>query len=179
MGRIRSRLVRISTLVIGLVVALAVVTACGGGDGSPEGAAGEGTATVVRAVDGDTLVVDIDGREERVRLIGIDTPESTDPGQPVECFGAEATARIEALLPAGSPVRLERDVEARDRYDRLLAYVFRQSDDLFVNAAMVQDGFAEVLTIAPNVAYVGRFTDAARTARTDSRGLWSSCEEAG
>ncbi len=179
MGLILNRLVPIITLRIGLGAlvgaALYGVAGCGGGDGPPAGEAAEGTATVVRVVDGDTLVVDIDGREERVRLIGIDTPESTDPRQPVECFGAEATARVEALLPAGTTVRLERDVEARDRYDRLLAYVFRQADDLFVNVAMVRDGFAEVLTIAPNVSYVGTFTDAARAARTDSRGLWSSC----
>ena len=73
------------------------------------------------------------GRDERVRLIGIDTPETVDPRKPVQCFGKEASDHTKALLPAGTAVRLERDAEARDRYDRLLAYVYRASDGLFVN----------------------------------------------
>ncbi len=175
----------------GLLVAIGFVTvvlgACAGSAAPSTGAAaapapasaGPGDATVVRVVDGDTLVVDIGGREENVRLIGIDTPESTDPRQAPECFGTEAADRTEVLVPPGTAIRLERDVEARDRYDRLLAYVFRQSDDLFVNLAMVQDGFAEVLTIAPNVAYRQRFTAAVNDARAEGRGLWSSCPPAG
>ena len=105
------------------LLALAVV-ACSGGDSAatPRPA---GTAIVVHPVDGDTIVVDIDGVEEPVRFIGIDTPESVAPDRPVECFGPEAKARTAELLPEGTVVRLERDVEARDRYDRLLAYVIR------------------------------------------------------
>ncbi|MCA1670958.1 MAG: thermonuclease family protein, partial [Actinobacteria bacterium] len=129
----------------------------------------------VRVIDGDTVVVSFAGREENVRLIGIDTPESTDPSQPAECFGAEASERTAELLPAGTEVRLERDVEARDRYARLLAYVFRKPDDLFVNLALVEEGYAATLTIEPNVAYVDRFVAAATDAREQGLGLWSTC----
>jgi micrococcal nuclease len=126
-------------------------------------------------VDGDTLVVHVDGRDEKVRLIGIDTPETVDPRKPVECFGKEASQHMKEMVPPGSAVRLERDAELRDRYGRLLAYVFRESDGEFVNEAMVADGFAQTLTIPPNVAYADRFTDAQRAAREDGKGLWSAC----
>lgn len=134
-----------------------------------------GLAEVVRVVDGDTIVVKIQGQEEKIRLIGINTPESVDPRKPVECFGKEASNHAAELLPEGTQVRLVRDVEARDRYGRLLAYVYRESDGLFVNLAQVADGFAEPATYPPNVAHVDDFTAAARTAREQNRGLWSSC----
>lgn len=134
-------------------------------------------AVVDRVVDGDTLVVDTDGVEERVRLIGIDTPESVDPNRPVMCFGKEATAHLNELVPPGTPVRLERDVEARDRYDRLLAYVFRSADGEFVNLAMVRDGFADQYTFPPNVEHTSTFRAAAREARAGGVGLWGACTE--
>ncbi len=102
----------------------------------------DGRATLVRVVDGDTIVVSVAGRDERVRLIGIDTPESVKPGSAVECFGKEASGHLASLLPEGTVVRLVGDVEQRDRYGRLLAYVYREADGLFVNAAMARDGFA-------------------------------------
>ena len=126
-------------------------------------------------VDGDTLVVRFRGDDERVRLVGVDTPESVDPRRPVECLGKEAAAHLQELLPKGTRVRLERDVEPRDRFDRLLAYVYRVDDDLFVNLALVEAGFAQPLTIPPNVAYADRFSAAARQAREAGRGLWSAC----
>ena len=135
-------------------------------------------ATVVRVVDGDTIVVDVDGRDETVRLIGIDTPETVKPNSPVECFGPEASAATKALLPAGAPIRLERDVEARDDYDRLLAYVFLAADGTFVNLRLVRQGFAALLTFPPNVAHVDEFVDAAEAARADGLGLWSACVQA-
>jgi micrococcal nuclease len=101
-----------------------------GGDDHPS------TARVVRVVDGDTIVVSLAGREERVRYIGVDTPETVKPGAPVECFGKKASARNKALLPPGTEVRLDRDAEERDRYGRLLAYVYRARDGLFVNASL-------------------------------------------
>jgi micrococcal nuclease len=131
--------------------------------------------TVVRVVDGDTVVVDIDGHDETVRLIGIDTPETKKPNTPVECFGPEATAHLQDLLPAGTAVRVEPDVEARDRYDRLLAYLHRVADGRFVNLAMVADGFANQLTVPPNVAHEPSFRAAAREARDTDRGLWGAC----
>lgn len=138
---------------------------------SPVGA----NATVVRVVDGDTLVLSIGGRNEKSRLIGINSPESVDPRRPVECFGKEASRHLEELLPRGTAVRAERDAEARDRYGRLLTYVYRAADGLFVNLAQVRDGFAQVYTFPPNVAHVEEFRAAEAAARQAGAGLWSSC----
>lgn len=134
-----------------------------------------GTAVVERIVDGDTVVLDLGPGTETVRLIGIDTPETKHPTKPVMCFGAEATAHLTELIPPGTVVRAERDVEARDRYDRLLLYLHRADDDLFVNLAMVTDGYAAVATFPPNVAHTDVFVAAAAEARSASRGLWSAC----
>lgn len=132
-------------------------------------------ATVVRVVDGDTIVVDLGGQTERVRLIGVNTPETVDPRVPVQCFGREASDHLHEMLPEGSGVRLERDVEERDRYGRLLAYVWRAGDGAFVNLELLDDGYGQVLSIPPNIAYVDRFRAAQQTARDAERGLWSSC----
>ena len=140
---------------------------------SPGGHAG--SATVERVVDGDTIVVRVSGRRERVRLLGIDTPESVKPNTPVQCFAKEASDRTKHLLPNGSPIRLVRDVEARDVYQRLLAYVYRVSDGLFVNLALTRDGYASTLTYPPNVAHAGEFTEAVAAARKANRGLWARC----
>ncbi len=80
----------------------------------------------------------IDGRKEKVRLIGIDTPETKKPDTPVQCFGPEASAYTAALVPVGTKVHLERDAEARDVYGRLLAYVYRADDGLFVNLDVIR-----------------------------------------
>ena len=150
------------------------VVACGNGDAAAP--APPGTATLTRVVDGDTIRVRIGGREEPVRLVGIDTPESVKPGTPVQCFALAASARTKALLPKGSAVRLERDVEERDRYGRLLAYVYRARDDLFVNLALVREGYALALTVPPNVAHTDELVAAARAAREQGLGLWGRCE---
>ncbi|MCC6224900.1 MAG: thermonuclease family protein [Microthrixaceae bacterium] len=134
-----------------------------------------GAATVLRVVDGDTVVVNIGGSEENVRLIGVDTPETVDPRRPVGCFGKEAGAHTKSLLPEGTEVRLERDVEQRDRYGRLLAYLYRSRDGLFVNDALLRDGYGQLLTIPPNIAHVERFTASQRAARESGSGLWSAC----
>lgn len=171
-------------LLVGLLVG-----ACGTeGPAGSAGSAGSGraddgptevepNAVVVRVVDGDTIVADVDGEAERVRLIGIDTPESVKPDSPVECFGKEASAHTAELLPEGTPIRLELDVEPRDRYDRLLAYVYRASDGEFVNLAIARDGYANQLTIPPNVAHEQEFRAAVRSARESGVGLWSACED--
>ena len=159
---------------VALLTLLLAVTGCG--DPGASGATGTpGRATVVRVVDGDTVVVRLGGREEHLRLIGIDTPESVDPRKPVQCFGREASRRLKALLPEGTVVRIERDVEQRDHFGRLLGYLWRAGDDLFVNRAMVADGFAHPLSIPPNVAYGGQFAAAAAAARTSGLGLWRAC----
>lgn len=155
---------------------VALLAACSSsGPGSPSAALPAGTATVVRAVDGDTIVVDIAGAEERVRFIGIDTPESVSQDRPVECFGPESKARTAELLPAGTRVRLERDVEARDKYDRLLAYVIRDSDGVLVNLLLVQEGFAEAISYPPNLAHQDELERAEAQARTEHLGLWPAC----
>jgi len=127
---------------------------------------------VRKVVDGDTIEVS-DG--ERVRLIGVDSPETNAPNQPVGCFGADASRFTSSVLPPGTPVRLVGDVEQRDRYGRLLAYVYRRSDGLFVNAELLRRGLAQVLTIPPNVAHTDEFAAIARQAREGSQGLWAAC----
>ena len=159
-----------------LVMSLVLAGTCaGGGRATP---VEPGRAEVLRVVDGDTIEVRIGGVDETVRLLGIDTPESVNPRSPLECFGREASEHTALMLPPGSDVRLVRDVEGRDRYDRLLAYVYRSDDGAFVNLALVQEGFAAVLTYPPNVAHAGEFTSAAAQARDDGRGLWSACPHA-
>jgi micrococcal nuclease len=134
-----------------------------------------GTATIVRPVDGDTVVVRIGGAEERVRLIGIDTPESVSRQSPVECYGPEAKHRTAELLPAGTVVRLERDVEARDPYDRLLAYVTRVDDGVFVNLLLVSEGYADADPFPPNTAHQAEIARAQSEAQAQHRGLWPAC----
>lgn len=151
---------------MGLLGALVLVAACAG-DG---GAEGEGRQVVVTSItDGDTFRAG----DERVRLIGIDTPEVSGG---VECYGREATAALERLIPPGTEVRLVADVEAVDRYGRTLAYVHRPDGEM-VNLALARDGYAQPLTMPPNVAHEDLFADAAAEARAAGRGLWSACED--
>jgi micrococcal nuclease len=158
---------------VGVALLVAVRLAGAGGSGGVDGP--PGTATVVHVIDGDTLVVDLGPSEEHVRLIGIDTPETVDRDRPAECFGAEASHRLAELVPPGAAVRLERDVEARDQYDRLLAYVYRSDDDLFVNRTLVADGYAEALVYPPNTAHTADLARAEREARAAGAGLWTAC----
>jgi micrococcal nuclease len=168
-----------------VALALAMTLACGCGvfrddhlaparsDGS--NTTPEGAAIITRVVDGDTLVVKIGRRTERARMIGIDTPESVKQDTPVECFGREAAARTRELLPHGTTVRLLRDVEQRDDYGRLLVYVYRAGDGMFVNLTLVSEGFAEAKSYPPNVARNAELKQAAAEARADRRGLWGAC----
>ncbi len=128
----------------------------------------QGLHQVERVVDGDTFVLT---GGERVRLIGIDTPETVHPNKPVEPFGPEASGFSKNMLE-GKDVRLEFDVQERDKYGRLLAYVFLE-DDTFVNAELLRLGFAVVLTIPPNVKHAEQFLELQREAREHERGLWS------
>jgi len=139
----------------------------------PRTAVPAGTDAVVeRHVDGDTFVV-VGGR--KVRLIGIDTPETRDPRKPVQCFGREASAFTASLLPVGERVRLVSDVEPLDRYGRTLAYVYRLRDGLFVNAELVRRGYASVYTYPPNVAHADELVALGRQARDSGAGLWGAC----
>jgi micrococcal nuclease len=160
-------------LVFALAAVLALVFA-GREAAAPDRAGPPGAGRVVRVVDGDTIHVEVDGRREKVRYIGVDTPESVKPGAPVQCFAKRASAFNKHLV-AGQRVRLVADAEARDRYGRLLAYVYRASDGLFINATLVRRGYAHTLTIPPNVAHAGEFRRLASAARRAGRGLWSAC----
>ena len=126
--------------------------------------------------------MEIDGRKETVRLIGIDTPETVHPTKPVECFGPEASAFTKALLPKGTRVRVVRDAEARDAYDRLLAYLYVDTptsgpanSEVFVNLELVRTGHARPFPFPPNTAHRDDFTKAAWEARDGGRGLWTAC----
>jgi micrococcal nuclease len=153
---------------------------CGDGCSQPDLDTTGGAAIVVTdVVDGDTITVKRGATVARVRLLGIDTPETKDPRTEVQCYGREATAATVALLPPGTEVRLEGDVETRDRYDRLLAYVYRSSDGLFVNLELARLGFADLLTYPPNVAHTSELTAAVETARREQLGLWSVCGRPG
>lgn len=155
-----------------LAAALLVTAGCAA---PPTEAQPPGTATVVSIIDGDTVVIDLDGSRERVRLLGIDTPETDHPTRPVECYGQEATQRISELIPPGTEIRLERDVEGRDHFGRLLLYLYRAGDDLFVNETMVAEGFAATLHIDPNGAHRVALAAAERDARSRRAGLWAAC----
>jgi micrococcal nuclease len=137
------------------------------------GASGNGhTARVERVVDGDTIVVRLDGRRERVRYIGVDTPESVKPGTRVQCFAKSAAAANRRLVEHRD-VRLDYDAELRDRYGRLLAYVY--VGDRFVNAELIRRGYGKPLEIPPNVAHAVELRRLAAGARRGRLGLWSRC----
>ncbi|HEX2195391.1 MAG TPA: thermonuclease family protein [Actinomycetota bacterium] len=140
-------------------------------------------ARVLRTVDGDTIEVEVTARVDgpgageattgethTVRLLGIDTPESVSPRAPVECFGREASAATAALLD-GATVRLVKDVEERDGFDRLLRYVYLGAE--LANARLVANGYAHAFTYPPNVRHADLLVGLQRHARHARRGLWS------
>lgn len=133
-------------------------------------------AFVARVIDGDTIEVRFRGRVVDVRLIGVDTPETVHPTEPVECFGPAASRFTEQHLE-GEHVRLELGVERFDRYGRTLAYIW--IDRVLFNELLVARGFAQVSTYPPNVRYVDRFLEAQREARQHDRGLWGGCSTGG
>lgn len=128
---------------------------------------------VTRVVDGDTLVINMNGTDEKVRLIGINTPETVDPRKTVECFGKEATNRMKELAD-GELVRLESDNSqgVRDVYGRLLYYVYLE-DGQMLNRKMVAEGYANEYTYMTPYKYQQDFRDVQNIARISARGLWS------
>ncbi len=139
--------------------------------GRDEGSA-SAAAVVTRVVDGDTVEAQIGGRVEDVRYIGVDTPETVKPGEPVECFGPQASSFNHRLVE-GRRVRLVFGVERRDQYGRLLAYVYL--GDRFVNAELVRRGLARTLFIPPNVRFEERLKRLEIAAARAGRGLWGAC----
>ena len=141
----------------------------------PGGERDELSGTVVRLVDGDTVWVRLASGVEKVRYIGIDTPEVHHPIRGEEPGGREAT-EINRGLVGDRPVRLEPDVQLRDRYGRLLAYVWVKRADgveVMVNAELVRLGYAQVMTVPPNVRHAELFRKLAVEAREHRRGLWT------
>jgi micrococcal nuclease len=161
-----------------LVLVLAGCAVAGGRAGQ---VTDDGRGTVVRVLDGDTLDIEIAGATERVRLIGVDTPEiahpamGSRPANPAECYGDAAKRYTASLFPEGTQVELARDVVPRDDYGRLLAYVYRHDDRIFLNYELARQGYAQPLTIEPNSAFRERIVDAAVRAEHEGAGLWSAC----
>ena len=157
-----------------LIVSLALtVTSCT--SIRTTGADGRILGTVISPIDGDTITVRIAGRRQDVRLIGVDTPETKPPTKPVECGGPEASAFTASHFPAGTRVEIARDVEARDRYGRLLGYVYRAHDGLFLNHALVELGYARAYPFEPNTLFSAHFAELASLAQQTNRGMWGFC----
>jgi micrococcal nuclease len=128
---------------------------------------------VIKVVDGDTLSLSINGQTETIRLIGINTPETVDPRKPVECFGKQASDKAKSLL-SGQEVALETDPSQgeRDKYDRLLGYIFF-SDGTFFNKLMIQEGYAYEYTYNVPYKYQAEFKQSEQEAKLAKRGLWA------
>ena len=142
----------------------------------PTDAGGRIIGTVTYVSDGDTLSVTVGKHTETIRLIGVDTPETVHPTKPVQCWGPEASAHTRNILPVGTKVFLARDVEARDKYGRFLAYVYRASDNLFINQELVANGWARPYPFEPNTSLAVDFAAAATQAQHNQLGLWTHCQ---
>lgn len=129
------------------------------------------TYKVVRIVDGDTFIITYNGKNQSVRLIGVDTPESVKPNSPVEYYGKEASDYTKSLIE-GKNIRLEFDVEDRDKYNRLLAYVYLE-DGRMLNEVLIGEGYAQLMTVPPNVKYSEKFVSLQKEARKEKKGLWN------
>jgi micrococcal nuclease len=140
----------------------------------PDGASGGPVALVSRVVDGDTVEVRLHGQVRSVRLIGVDTPETVAPGQPVECYGAPASRYTTRILE-GERVHLEFDEERNDHYGRLLAYVW--SESTLFNRRLVARGLATVAIYPPNDKYEARLITSEERALAANRGLWDACAQ--
>lgn len=155
--------------IIGGVTGLILLAVISGGEDKKDNQ--ESLFKVVKVIDGDTVKLD---NGEVIRYIGIDTPETVHPSKPVQCFGKEASDKNKELVE-GKLVRLEKDITDKDKYDRLLRYVW--VGDLFVNDYLVRQGYANVYTYPPDVKYNEQFVQAQQEARENNRGLWAGCSK--
>jgi micrococcal nuclease len=172
---------RASPIAVALLVAVAGGCAAGEDDGPPPAAGRPTAATVVRVVDGDTLIARVDGRDERVRRLGVDAPESVTPDRPVECFGPEASREARRLLPGGAALEMVADPTQgrRDRFGRLLAAVRVEGRTTTVNEELIAGGYAEVFRGDGRAALLPALRRAQSTARVARRGLWGACRRGG
>lgn len=167
-----------------VVLTAAVCAGCSTADERAEAPAASGageSATVRRVVDGDTLIARLDGDDVRVRMLGVDAPESVAEDRPVECFGPQASARAKALLPQGTRVTLATDpTQGRlDRFDRLLAEVTIDGQERTVNERLIAEGYAEVFRGDGRGRLQPRLRAAERAARDARLGLWAACRTRG
>lgn len=169
-----------SLVVVGLVGLIGSVDGCldtsatsdgGTGTEGPAGVALDGSGRVTSITDGDTLRLEVDGQELRVRLIGVDTPEVYPD---VECFGPEAEQALAALAPPGSTLGYAYDRDERDRYDRELLYLFA-SDGTLINYELVAQGYGTAVLFEPNDRYWSDLRAAERAAQSAGLGLWGAC----
>jgi micrococcal nuclease len=132
--------------------------------------------TLERVVDGDTVIVDVGRDRVRVRLLGINTPETVKPNSPVECYGPEASSRAKALMPEGAAVRLQTDAghEREDDFGRLLAYIWVGGNPS-INERLVSEGFATVFIKGRPFSRAREFQAKESAARQQGLGLWGSC----
>lgn len=154
------------------MLAVALLGSAAWGWWSTTGRAATISATVIATIDGDTIDVRVYGRVERVRIIGADTPETKDPRKPVQCFGPEASAHTHQRL-LGRRVTLETDAEPRDKYGRLLAYVYL--DGVRFDDELLRLGYARLLLIPPNDEHGRALAEATLEAQRERRGMWGSC----
>jgi len=166
--------VSVRSLIVAIVVVLAGLVLASPAEAYPTMPQGiQGPYTVIKVVDGDTIWVDNHGKRQKIRMIGLDTPESVDPRNPVQCFAFEASAQAKTLL-GGQSVYLETDPsqDSVDRYGRTLSYVWTESGRLF-NLDMIADGYAHEYTYDLPYRYQQDFKAAEDEARAQERGLWS------
>jgi micrococcal nuclease len=164
----------VRSLIVAIVVVLAGLVLASPAQAYPAMPPGvQGPFTVIKVVDGDTIWVDNNGQRLKIRMIGLDTPETVDPRKPVQCFGLEASAHAKTIL-GGQSVYLETDPsqDTIDKFGRTLAYVWTASGRLF-NLDMIADGYAFEYTYDLPYRYQADFKTAEGDARTQSRGLWS------
>ena len=134
----------------------------------------EGPYKVIRVVDGDTFIIKMNGSETKVRLIGVDAPESVAPdfsGKENTQDGKKAAEYLQKLID-GKNIYLEYDLDNYDQYGRVLAYVYLSDQETMVQKKLLEDGYAQVMTVPPNVKYSEDFTALQRQAREKGRGLW-------
>jgi micrococcal nuclease len=158
-----------------IAIVLAIVLLAGCQHSTPASAPGRDQVKIERVVDGDTLEILLNGKKEKLRLIGVDTPETKKPNTPIMFYGEEAAQYTKKRLEKKT-VELEWDVDRKDQYDRLLAYVWIEGE-LF-NRTLVSEGYARIATFPPNVKYVDKFKKDQEDARQKQKGLWKDYDSA-
>ncbi len=165
---------KLGTVGIALVLLVSSIYMTLNHTGGTEPKAGSDQYIVTRVVDGDTLEVKMGDQLEKVRLIGVDTPETVKPNTPVQPYGKEASDFTKKML-LNKEVTLKFDVGRTDKYGRLLAYVYL-GNEMF-NETLLKEGYARLMTVPPNVKYADRFVAIQKEAREAGKGLWGLPEE--